>query len=253
MKIEYQKWYSDNLHQEMELKIYGYYGKPVIVFPAQGGKFYDFENFGMVESIQDFIETGKVKLFTVDSIDNQSWTNWEASPSDRGKRHEDYDRYIIEEVIPFAREHCDNTDHKFITTGCSMGAYHAANFFFRHPDQFDVVIALSGIYHLGIYTGDYIDESVYFNSPLAYLPDLEDPWYLDKFRRSKIIICCGQGAWEDTMLANTHALKNVLESKQIPAWVDIWGYDVNHDWPWWRKMLPYFLASLDLKGYTPPD
>ena len=130
-----------------------------------------------------------------------------------------------------------------------MGAYHAANFFFRHPDIFDVTIALSGVYRLKMFIGDYMDENVYFNSPIDFLSDLDDPWYLEQYRQSNIIICCGQGAWEDEMIADSHAIKNILEAKDIPHWVDFWGYDVNHDWPWWRKMLPYFLDNLDLSHY----
>ncbi len=251
MKIEYHKWHSHNLGHDMELKVYGYYGKPTIIFPALGGRFYDFENFGMVSAVHDFIESGKIKLFTVDSIDMQSWANYNAHPYDRGMRHEAYDRYIIEEVIPFANQHSGDNDQKMLTSGCSMGAYHAANFFFRHPDHFDAVIALSGMYHLGMFVGDYMDERVYYNSPLAYLPNLDNPFYLDKYRQSKIIVCTGQGAWEEAMQASTYALKEILETKGIPAWIDIWGYDVNHDWPWWHKMLPYFLGSLELPGYSP--
>jgi esterase/lipase superfamily enzyme len=130
-----------------------------------------------------------------------------------------------------------------------MGAYHAANFFFRHPDIFDTVIAISGLYRLNIFIGDYMDDNVYFNTPLAYLPNLNDPWYLDQYRQSHIIICAGQGAWEDEMLADTLALKRILERKDIPHWIDIWGHDVNHDWTWWHKMLPYFLDKLELPGY----
>jgi esterase/lipase superfamily enzyme len=125
-----------------------------------------------------------------------------------------------------------------------MGAYHSANFFFRHPDIFDSVISLSGLYQLRMFIGDYMDDSVYFNSPLSYLPNLNDPWYIDHYRRSHIIIACGQGAWEDSMLADTLTLKNILESKGISAWIDVWGGDVNHDWPWWRKMAPYFLDKI---------
>jgi esterase/lipase superfamily enzyme len=251
MQIEYHKWHSPNLGHEMELKVYGYYGKPAIIFPALGGRFYDFENFGMVAAIHDFIEKGKIKLFTVDSIDNQCWSNYGAHPYDRGMRHEAYDRYIIEEVVPFSRQHCGGSNEKLLTSGCSMGAYHAANFFFRHPDQFDAVIALSGMYHLGMFVGDYMDERVYYNSPLAYLANLDDPVYLDQYRQSKIIICTGQGAWEEAMEESTHALKDILEAKGIPAWIDFWGHDVNHDWPWWRKMLPYYLDTLNLPGYSP--
>lgn len=97
-----------------------------------------------------------------------------------------------------------------------------------------------------MFIGDYMDDNVYFNSPLAYLPNLEDPWYLDQYRLSQIIICVGQGAWEDPMIADAHAIKRILEDKSIPHWIDFWGYDVNHDWPWWRKMMPYFLAQIDL-------
>jgi esterase/lipase superfamily enzyme len=230
----------------MEIKVYGHFGKPVIVFPAQGGRFYEYEDFKMVESIAWFIEMGKIKLFTVDSIDSQSWANWNAHPADRARRHEDYDRYIIHEVVPFVRNHCQDSPEKFISTGVSMGAYHSANFFFRHPDVFDTVISIAGLYQLNTFVGDYVDDNVYFNSPLLFLPNLNDPWYIDQYRQSKIIVCCGQGAWEEAMLADTMALKHILEQKGIPAWIDIWGLDVNHDWPWWRKMMPYFLGHLEL-------
>jgi len=246
MNIEYHRWYSPNLGQDMELNVYGYFGKPVLVFPALGGRFYEFENFGMVEAIREFVDGGKVKLFTVDSLDSQSWANESAHPADRARRHEAYDRYIVQEVVPLMHTLCGGTPQKFLTTGVSMGAYHSANFFFRHPDLFDAVVAISGLYRLRHFVGDYMDDNVYFNSPLEYLPNLADPAYLDLYRQSQIVVCVGQGAWEDPMLADTLELKNLLLQKKVPAWIDIWGYDVNHDWPWWRKMLPYFLGKMDL-------
>jgi esterase/lipase superfamily enzyme len=249
MQTEYHKWFSPSLGHDMELKVYGYYGKPVVVFPAQAGRFFDFENFGMVNAISSFIEAGQIKLFTVDSVDGQSWANGSAHPADRARRHEDYDRYIVEEVAPFIRKHSGDTTEKFLTTGVSMGAYHAANFFFRHPDIFDAVIAISGLFRLNHFIGDYMDDNVYFNTPLAYLPSINDPWYIDQYRQSRIIVCTGQGAWEEEMLADTHELKRILGEKNIPHWIDIWGGDVNHDWPWWLKMLPYFLEKLDLPKY----
>jgi esterase/lipase superfamily enzyme len=245
MNIEYHKWWSDHLNQDMELKVYGHAGKPVLVFPCQGGRFYEWEDFRMIDAIHWFIDEGKIQLYTVDSIDKQSWANWNAHPADRGRRHADYDQYIIHEVVPFIRLRT-HSDQKLISTGCSMGSYHAANFFFRHPDIFDTMLSISGPFSLNIFVGDYMDDNIYFNSPLAYLPDLTDAWFLDQYRQSKIIACCGQGAWEERMLADTYALKKVLEDKGIPAWIDIWGFDVNHDWPWWHKMVPYFLGQLDL-------
>jgi esterase/lipase superfamily enzyme len=251
MQIEYHKWFSPILGHDMEMKVYGYYGKPVLVFPAQAGSFHEFEDFGMIDRLSPFIESGQIKIFTVNSLDSQTWSNWDAHPAERARRHQEYDRYIVEEVAPFIRRHCGNKEQKFLATGVSMGAYHAANFFFRHPDVFDTVIALSGLYQLSFFIGDYMDENVYFNTPLAYLPKLEDAWYLDQYRQSNIIVAAGQGAFEDEMLADTRALKQILDQKGIPNWIDIWGYDVNHDWPWWHKMLPYFLDSLNLPAYSP--
>lgn len=242
MKVEYHKWWSANLSQDMELKVYGHGGKSALVFPSAGGKFYEFEDFGMVEACLPFIEGGKLRLFTVDSIDHQSWLNFSAHPADRARRHGDYDRYIVEEAVPFVHSQ-QGTTTKCLTTGCSLGAYHAANFFFRHPDLFDAVIALSGLYSLRFSVGDYSDDNVFFNAPLAYLPGLEDPWYLDQYRRSQIILCSGQGAWEDG-LDEARALKGILDAKQVPSWLDLWGHDVNHDWPWWRRQLPYLLGHL---------
>ena len=250
MQTEYHKWWSSSLSQDMEIKVYGYYGKPVVVFPALGGRFYDYEGFGMIQAIEGFIEAGQIKLFAVDSIDSQSWSNWNAHPADRARRHQDYDQYIVQEVAPFIRQHCANSEQKFMTTGCSMGAYHALNFLLRHPDVFDATIALSGVYNLKTFIGDYVDDNVYFNSPLAYLPGLNDPWYVDQYQQSDIIVCCGQGAWEDAMLADTLELKHILEGKGLPAWIDIWGQDVNHDWPWWHKMMPFFLEHLHLPGWN---
>jgi esterase/lipase superfamily enzyme len=242
MNIEYHKWSSPALGQEMELKVFGHAGKPVLVFPAQGGRFFEFEDFGMVAACRDFVERGDVIFYTVDSIDNQSWANTNIPPAERARRHEDYDRYIVQEVVPFMRGR--STPQKFWTTGCSMGGYHSANFLFRHPDLFDGVISLSGLFQLRLFVGDYVDDAVYFNSPLLYLPNLTDAWYLNQYRQSRIVVCAGQGTWEEASLEDMRQLETILNAKQIPAWIDRWGSDVNHDWPWWRKQLPYFLNRL---------
>ena len=125
-----------------------------------------------------------------------------------------------------------------------MGAYHAANAVFRHPDLFDGLVAMSGLYGVSTFIGDYVDDRVYYNSPLLYLPGLDDPWYLERLREARLAIVVGQGAWEDDMLNDTRALEAILVAKGIPAIVDYWGQDVNHDWPWWRQMLPHYLDRL---------
>ncbi|MDX9724199.1 MAG: alpha/beta hydrolase-fold protein [Myxococcota bacterium] len=243
MHVEYHKWYSPSLGHDMELKVYGHAGKPVIVFPSSGGSYHEYEDFGMVEVCRPFIDDGRITLFTPGSADTQSWMNEHAHPAQRAARHNDYDRYIVRELAPLARE-MRGHHQKCLGTGCSLGAYHSANFFFRHPDVFDACIALSGIYRLDEFIGDYMDENVYFNTPLAYLPGLDDPWFLEQYRQSKIVICVGQGAWEEPMLSHTRELGAILERKGVPAWIDIWGHDVNHDWPWWRRQMPFFLGHV---------
>lgn len=243
MNVEYHAWRSPRLGQEMALKVYGHAGWPVLVFPAQSGRFYDYENFGMINAASWFIEEGKFQFYCVDSVDSQSWANWDAHPADRAARHQSYDGYICEEVLPFVRQR-NGPDARMIATGVSMGGYHSGNFFFRHPDLFNGLISMSGLFQLSMFIGDFVNEDVFYNCPLLYLPNLNDDWYLDQYRQSKIIICAGQGAWEDAMLADIRPMQAILEQKGIPAWVDYWGHNVNHDWPWWLKQLPYFLSKL---------
>lgn len=244
MHIEHHKWYSERMHREMELKVYGHYGKPLLIFPTQGGTFHEAEDYQMIHALARFINEGRIKVYTVDSIDKDSWANDQAAVHDRGNRHEQYNGYIMQEVVPFIRNHCNNSDIRIAVTGCSMGAYHAANFFFRHPFVFDTTIAISGIYDLKLFIGEWTDDVVYYNSPLMYLRNLTDHHVLEQLRKNTIVIAVGQGAWEEEMIADTNEIRSILEEKNIPAWIDFWGHDVDHDWPWWRIMLPYFIEKL---------
>jgi esterase/lipase superfamily enzyme len=246
MNVEYHKWWSPSLGQEMELKTYGDpgQGKPIVVFPTQGGRFFEYEDFGMIDAIRPSIDAGRVAVFTVDSVDQQSWCNWALHPADRAHRHNAYDAYVATEVAPFI--HSRGHVGKFLSTGCSMGGYHSANFFFRHPELFDALVCLSGLLQLRMFIGDYTDGNVYFNTPLAYLPNLTDPGILEQLRASDIIVCAGRGPWDEDMLADAEALGRILEAKGVSCWIDIWGHDVSHDWPWWRRQMPYFLHHLGL-------
>ena len=164
----------------------------------------------------------------------------EGDPRARIEGQERWYRYITEELLPaWARP-----GEKALACGCSMGGVHAGNFFFRRPDLFDTLISLSGLFHASYFFGDYSDELVYANSPASFLPNMpqDHPW-MELYRQSQIILCCGQGAWEDDLLAGTRMLDKILTDKGIPHWADYWGTDVNHDWNWWQKQLPYFLEK----------
>jgi esterase/lipase superfamily enzyme len=244
MESERHRWHSPALGQEMELEIYGHAGRPVLAFPSQNGRMGDFAGFGMIDACGELIEAGRVRIVAVDGVDWQSWTNVAVSPPERARRHLDYDRYVMDELVPFVRSATGRGT--FWVTGCSMGAFHAANFFFRRPDAFDGVIALSGLYSARSFVGDQWDDAIYFNSPLEYLPGLHDAAIIDRCRRASLTFAVGQGAYEEECLADTRALDSILREKGVPAWFDYWGPDVNHDWPWWRKMLPYFLDQMDV-------
>ncbi|GHT01342.1 hypothetical protein AGMMS49525_01800 [Bacteroidia bacterium] len=248
MQITYHKEYSQQLGRDMEYKVYGHKGKPVLVFPTSNGRFYQYEEFGMIDVLRGFIDSEKIQIWTVDGIDEETFfsTSWDRLAAI--KRHEQYFNYVKDELIPsilwHSKQNNNNDDQKLLLTGCSMGAYHAANFFFRYPWTVDTVIALSGLYSTDDFFGDYKPLEVYLNSPIDYLANNHDDNYLERFRQARLIFCCGRGAYEDEMVRDTHQLQNVLQSKGVPAWFDFWGTDVNHDWDWWKKQIVYFLDQI---------
>ncbi len=248
MHVEYHNFYAYRLGRMMEFKLYGHAGKPMIVFPSSGGRFHEYEDFKMIEAISWFIDQGLIQVYALDSIDAETWLSHGRHAQDKALHHNAYDRYVIEEMVPYIRERNAYWGNLAVT-GCSMGAYHAANFFFKHPDVFDTVIAQSGIYDARFHVGEYVSEhDVYLNSPVDYLKNLEDGHYLDRYRQSHIIFSAGQGKWEEDTLRDMRHLQSILESKQVPAWFDYWGFDVDHDWPWWRQQMPYYLGALKDQG-----
>lgn len=246
MHIEYYSHLSQSLNRKMEFKVYGHAGISFIVFPAQDGRFYDYENFQMVDAMSWYIENGLVQLFCVDSCDRESWSLIGQDESSRIAVQEAYFHYICDELYPCAKKiHNDLVqadDFECYTTGCSMGATHALNFFLRRPDLFKGTIALSGIYHATYFFPNYHDSRIYDNSITDYLANMPlDHPYLDLYRQSKIVICAGRGRWEDEVLVDTDIIKEDFKRLNVPAWIDFWGSDVDHDWPWWRKQIAYFL------------
>lgn len=244
MYVEFLSHYSGNLGREMYLNRYGNSGIPIVVFPSSGGTHNEYADFGIIDACRDFIESGKVQFFTLSSIDNEAFLSNHKNAHDRALAHMQYDKYLVLEAIPFISH---KTGHygQMMATGCSMGAFHAVNFFLHHPDVFSKVIALSGVYDIRFMVGEYgDDEIVYKNSPSQYLWLQNDDWFLEKYRESDIIICTGHGPWEHDGLPSFYKLKEAFEIKGIKALFDEWGHDVAHDWPWWRIQMPYFLSKM---------
>ena len=244
MEIRYEKHWSSYLNREMEFKVYGHGGKSVLFVPCQGGRFFDFENFKMLDAWADWIESGQCRVFSVDCIDNEAWAAQGADNRWRIENHERWYNYVVNELVPTIHYIACNGD-PIMTFGCSMGAMHAANFYYRRPDLFDSCFAISGLYDNKLFFGDYCDDLVYNNCPCLYLQNMpQDHWYMDLYRSQKSLVVCGQGAWEEPLLESTRWLDTVCRSKGIPTRFEYWGYDVNHDWPWWFKMVRTYLPWL---------
>ena len=244
MEIRYEKHWSSYLNREMEFKVYGHGGKSVLFVPCQGGRFFDFENFKMLDAWADWIESGQCRVFSVDCIDNEAWAAQGADNRWRIENHERWYNYIVNELVPTIHYIACNGD-PIMTFGCSMGAMHAANLYYRRPDLFDSCFAISGLYDNKLFFGDYCDDLVYNNCPCLYLQNMpQDHWYMDLYRSQKSLVVCGQGAWEEPLLESTRWLDTVCRSKGIPTRFEYWGYDVNHDWTWWFKMVKTYLPWL---------
>ena len=247
MQIRYYKEYSRFLNRFMEFKVYGHAGRPIVIFPCQSGRFFDWEDRNMCNAAAPWIDSGKLQIFTVDSIDPESWDN-NGPERPRIEMQERWYNYICEELTPRLLEinrEQGGEDHtgKILVGGASMGGGHAVNFYLRRPDIFNGTIALSGLYSSGMFFGNYMDDLVYRNSPCDYMRNFPTTHpYMKLFEKAdKFIMCCGQGAWEADLLASTKELQAILESKGIHPIVDIWGQDVSHDWYWWEKQWVYFL------------
>ena len=243
MEIRYFKHWSSSLNRDMEFKSYGHGGRPVLFIPCQSGRFFDFENFKMIDYWAPFIESGKCTVFSCDCIDDEAWAAKGADNRWRTENHERWYHYIVDELVPYIQYLAGSEG--ILAFGASMGAMHAANLFFRRPDLFNGVFAISGLYDSYDGFGDYMDDILYNNCPVFYLPNMPaDHPYIEMYNQRQILIVVGRGRWEEALVESTDRLNHVLRSKGINATVDYWGHDVDHDWPWWYKMVEHYLPYL---------
>src|SRR5262245_2626682 len=238
VKRQIDGWRSPILGQDMPIVSYGHWGHPVLLFPTAAADYLENERFWLVKAVEPQIEAGRVRVFSINSINSQAWMDDKLPVPEQARRQMVYVRYVEDEVVPYIRNACQNPEIRVATSGASFGAFHAANCFFRRPDLFDAVVAMSGFYDLEPdYFKGYSDDNCYFNNPAWYLPNL-DGQALDRLRDScHSHVLTGQGAYEAPDASRR--LSRILDEKGIPHLLDLWGHDVDHDWPWWRKILPY--------------
>lgn len=239
MNREYHRWYSPALQRDMELLVFGHAGARVLVFPTSQGRYYEWEDRGMVYALGEHLRQGWVQLYCVDSVDAESWYAEWRHPAERAGRHFQYERYLLDEVLPLSVHR--NGNPYLIATGASFGAYHAVNLAFRHPDRFGRVIGMSGLYDVTRFAGGYYDESIYRNNPSDFIRHESDPARLEALRRMDIILATGQ---DDVFVENNRYLSGILWERGIGNALRIWdGWA--HDWPWWRRMVVQYIGGHD--------
>ncbi len=241
MEQKTKTWHSSKLNRKMEIISYGWFGKPVLLFPSDD--VHEYERFSMIEALKDLLDVGKIKCYLVGTLHKETWENSELPREKCGQLQNQYNDYITEEVIPYIREDCKSESLRIVSAGTGLGAFQSCTQVFRRPNLFDTLIAISGTYDLKPFLHGYTDTSCYLNSPIDFIPNLEDEFYLSVLRNQcSLNFLVGQGAYENPKASKEFC--EVLKKKGIPHNLDLWGTNVNHDWIWWKKMLPYYCNIL---------
>ncbi|MGN1359718.1 MAG: esterase family protein [Kiritimatiellia bacterium] len=237
-------WWSPALGKWMRVLSHGHDGAPILMIPTQDGMAGQYEERGIPNLLGDFIDGGRIRLFTVDTVDTESWSATGADPAQRAARQEAYVRYITEEVVPYIHSATASQWRPF-TSGCSLGATHAAILALRRPDLFQGCLSLSGVYDAQYLFGNYMDSTLYANSPIHFIGGMSNdhPW-VKLYNERKLFFCTGTGAWEDEGIRSLGILRDEFAATGIHGWFDFWGPDVNHDWPWWERQYRYFIPHL---------
>jgi esterase/lipase superfamily enzyme len=236
MHREYHVDHSAALGRSMERLVFGQDGLPVIVFPTSCGRFFEFEDQGMVAAVEHKINRGQVQLWCVDSVDNESWYAKDVEGRWRIARHLQFEQYIMEEIMPLIRKR--NGHQQVAVAGCSFGGFHAASMALRHPDRITAMLSMGGAFDVSRFLRGYYDDDCYYTLPMDFLPRLHDHWYLDRYRHNTYVLATGQ---HDQCWNDNERLAAVMRGKGIPVRLDVWGENTGHDWPWWRRMLASYL------------
>lgn len=241
MQRVYTKWFSPALQKEMELLVFGSQGTPVLFFPTRTARFYDYENWKIIDAISSKINGNALQLFCVDSIDIESFYS-NQHPAEKIKRHLQYENYIIQEVLPFIRSL--NPASGLAVAGCSLGGYHAVNFAFKYPQYFTKVVSMSARHDLTLSSAKfpdlfhgYSDENIYYCMPGMFIPNLHDECILAMLRRMNIILVIGR---DDPFFDNNAHLEKALRAKEIHPEFYVWEEEA-HRPRYWRQMVQLYL------------
>ena len=236
-----ERWFSDRLQRELTVVRWGISGRPVLVFPSAGGDAEEIERFGLVDACGDLLATGRIKLYSVDSVAGQAMVTKAGSVQHRARLLSQFHECIRHEVVPAIHADLGDQALEVITGGASIGAFNAVAVLCRYPDVFSAAIGMSGSYRIERFYDQASSQDLYFSAPLQFLPGLEGP-QLDLLRQRQVVLASGEGAWED--IGESWQMASALGAKGIPNRVDNWGPQWAHDWVTWRRMLPQYLGEL---------
>jgi esterase/lipase superfamily enzyme len=243
VNVNHHELYSPAIGAAGSVVAYGHYGRPVLAFPAEAGRAWDWQDNGMVGAVAGLIDDGRVKLYCVDSFDSATWSNSSLPLEQRAREHGRYESWILDQVVPFISADTAGAT-EVVTVGISLGAFHAVNFALKRADVFPLAIGLSGNYDPAAWNGwGERGDATYFNNPMDYVGHL-DGEHLEWLRsRLSVLLVCGQGMWEDSTgaLESSKRLAWLLGEKGIRHELDLWGHDVPHDWPSWRAQIAHHL------------
>lgn len=203
----------------------------MLVFPTADGRSSDYEDHSMILQVTPKVENGELQVFCIDGVDRESWLNQSIQPYARPIRHLAYESYVLYEVLPLIQGVA--TSRQLRATGCGFGAYHALNFALKHPDVVTDCVAMSGCFDIKRYMNGHYDDNVYFNCPLDYVPNLNDPWFLDRYRTMRIVLAASD---RDTCRDDNSRMAGIFHEKGIPHLLDLWTGTGPDDWPVWSRM-----------------
>ena len=228
------------LGKDMHVNVYGTKGLPVVVFPTLAAAPESLEEVGIIDELADYLESGTIQLFCTQTVDEESWAS-DGDPAERSLRQESFYHYVVDELVPLVHK-VSKSKARPLALGFDMGATHAAIALLRRPDLFQGCMSLSGCYDSRRYFGDWMDATLYDNTPCAFLPHMPaDHPYVAVYNQRQLLFCTGQDASEADSLRTTREMDANLARLGVDAWCDYWGGDVTHTWPWWKKQLRYFL------------
>ncbi len=232
--------HSEILGEDLDVIVYGTAGQPVMAFAPLGQRPESLEEVGLVDELSDYLDAGVIQLFSVSNVDGESWGS-DGYAVERAARQEAYYQAVCEEIVPLVAE-VSGSDARPLALGFDLGATHAAVFALRRPDLFQGCVCLSGTYDASRYFGDWMDATLYDNTPCAFLPNMPtDHPYIALYNQRQLLFCCGQEGSEADSLRTTREIDAQLQRLGVEAWCDYWGGDVSHTWFWWKKQIRYFM------------